>query len=76
MKHSIMPLKEFKSCPRCNKKFECDPGNIEQCQCYGIVLSAEEIAWMEEKYKNCLCSNCLRQISTELAFFKEKYIFR
>jgi len=71
-----MSVQKLKGCPRCNKTFECNPGHIAQCQCHGIVLSAEQNAWMEQKYTGCLCSNCLKQLALELDLFKEKYIFR
>ena len=34
-----MPAHETKYCERCNAAFECKPGNITECQCFGIVLS-------------------------------------
>ena len=71
-----MPAKELKICPRCNKKFECHPGNIVQCQCYGIVLSAEQKAWIKEKHHDCLCKNCLEQLAKEPNPLKERYTFR
>ncbi|MBM3416244.1 MAG: cysteine-rich CWC family protein [Bacteroidetes bacterium] len=71
-----MNLHETKSCPRCGNPFECKPGNITQCQCFGMKFTAEEKAFIEERYNDCLCRNCLEYLSGELNFFKERYIFR
>ena len=70
-----MPSHEVKSCPRCGKAFECKAGDITQCQCYGIQLSPEERAFIEERYKDCLCADCLLQLKNRYMLFKEKYLF-
>ncbi|MEO7924013.1 MAG: cysteine-rich CWC family protein [Chitinophagaceae bacterium] len=71
-----MSQHETRNCPRCNKSFECKPGNITQCQCYGIELSNELRAYIDQRYTDCLCRDCLQYLSGELNLFKEKYIFR
>ena len=67
---------EKKHCPRCRAEFECNPGNIIHCQCYGFKLGDELKAYLEQKYDDCLCRNCLEYLSVELNLFKERYIFR
>ena len=67
---------ETKNCPRCHHGFACRVGTITQCQCYGIELSAEQRAYIEQRYNDCLCRDCLQYLSNELNLFKEKYIFR
>jgi hypothetical protein len=67
---------ETKNCPRCKQAFECKPGNIAQCQCYGVTLFDEQRAYIERRYNDCLCRDCLQYLSNELNLFKEKYIFR
>lgn len=67
---------EQKSCPRCGKAFECKPATITQCQCFGIRLSAEQKAYIEQRYNDCLCRNCLVVLQNEIELFKEKFIFR
>lgn len=67
---------ETKYCPRCMSIFECKPGNIVHCQCYGITLTSELRIYIEQRYNDCLCSSCLEYLSVELNLFKEKYIFR
>lgn len=46
-------------CERCKNTFECNPFQITECQCYGIQLNDKERAYLNEKYKGCLCRNCL-----------------
>jgi Cysteine-rich CWC len=69
-----MCLHEIKSCPRCKKAFECKPGNIPQCQCYGIELTAELKTFIEERFTDCLCRDCLEWLQQVPNLFKEKYI--
>ena len=58
---------EEKQCPRCNLEFECKPGNITQCQCFGISFSEAEKALIENQYSDCLCHNCLLEVKNEFA---------
>jgi hypothetical protein len=67
---------EKKSCPRCSKKFECKPGSITQCQCYGVTLTDEQRAYVEQRYNDCLCRDCLQYLKGELNLLKEKYLFK
>ena len=67
---------ETKNCPRCNATFECKPGSITQCQCYGIELTAEQKTFLEQHYSDCLCRNCLLQLQDEFELFKEKVIHK
>jgi hypothetical protein len=64
---------EEKKCPRCSRSFECKPGDITQCQCYGISFSIEERAFIEERYEDCLCRKCLLELKHRYTFFTEKY---
>jgi len=66
---------EEKKCSRCNNSFECRMGDITHCQCYGITLSTEERSFIEERYEDCLCSQCLLQLKQGYTFFREKYFF-
>ncbi|HQW82969.1 MAG TPA: cysteine-rich CWC family protein [Ferruginibacter sp.] len=63
------------SCCRCNINFECKPGSINQCQCNVIQLTVEEKVYIELKYDDCLCINCLKAMQQEYVLFKEKHIF-
>jgi hypothetical protein len=70
-----MQKHEEKNCARCNCKFECKAGNIANCQCFGISFSPEEKAFIEERYNDCLCRNCLLELKQRYTFFKEKYFY-
>ena len=58
---------EEKYCPRCDAAFECKPGNIGLCQCFGIAFNEEERQLLKEKFTDCLCINCLIEIKNEFA---------
>ena len=64
-----------KNCPRCNKPFECKAGNISQCQCFGITVKPELKAFLEQRYNDCLCRDCLNYLQQGQTLFKEKYFF-
>ena len=69
-----MPNHENKTCPRCSRYFECKVGDIGHCQCSGFVLSASEMAFIEERYNDCLCGDCLKELQNKHTLFKEKYL--
>jgi hypothetical protein len=69
-----MPQHEAKICPRCKAAFECKAGDISHCQCRHITLSVEEMTFVEERYQDCLCINCLMQLKNRYTQFKEKYL--
>ena len=71
-----MCMHEEKNCPRCGAGFECKQGAITACQCYGITFSDEEKAFIEERYNDCLCRNCLLELKNRYVFFKEKYLLK
>lgn len=70
-----MCLHETKSCQRCATVFECKPGSITQCQCFEVQLTAEQRAYLEQKYNDCLCRKCLVQLQGEFELYKEKFIY-
>jgi hypothetical protein len=55
---------EPKYCQRCQAPFECRVGNIPQCQCSGIQLTAEDKTFIAANYTDCLCRACLLAITT------------
>jgi len=61
-----MPAHETKRCERCNAVFECKPGNITQCQCFGVAMSDAAKQYIADKYRDCLCRNCLLQVTEEI----------
>jgi len=68
-----MHLHETKNCPRCKQTFECKPGNINQCHCYGLEMTAELRTFIEQRFSDCLCHDCLRYLQQEHNLFKKKY---
>ena len=58
---------EYKTCPRCGTGFECKAGNVLQCQCYGIVLTATARQQVEQQYSDCLCRSCLVALNENAA---------
>jgi len=71
-----MPLHEQKNCSRCGQLFECKVGDISHCQCSGIQLFAEVQAFIDSKYQDCLCLNCLQSLNNKYNFFKEKFFLQ
>lgn len=69
-----MPLHETKCCARCHAPFECKSGAIAQCDCSTIKLTLEEQAFIEERYSDCLCLHCLKEMKNKYVLFKEKYL--
>ncbi|MBK8785076.1 MAG: cysteine-rich CWC family protein [Chitinophagaceae bacterium] len=67
---------EEKSCPRCSTAFECKVGTIMQCQCSVIQLSSEERVYVESKFEDCLCIDCLAALQNEYVFLKEKHSYK
>ena len=56
---------EAKQCPRCLAEFECKVGNIHLCQCSGVTLLDDEMAYIQLQYDDCLCANCLGILKQE-----------
>jgi hypothetical protein len=59
------------NCPRCHKAFTCNAADIQQCQCWGVGLGADDFAYLRRKgfsaeQTGCLCRNCLLEIQIEV----------
>jgi hypothetical protein len=65
---------ETKYCPRCKTCFECKVGSILLCQCTGVTLTEAERNYLQGKYEDCLCANCMEELKTEFHhnLFKQK----
>ncbi len=64
MSQSPLSTAETKCCPRCQAPFDCSAGNIPQCQCVGIRLTADDRTFVAANYTGCLCRACLLAITT------------
>lgn len=71
-----MGCHESKSCPRCALPFECKPGNITECQCFGLSFSDPEKMFIADNYADCLCRNCLLAIKQEIKYQSVQEKFR
>ncbi|MEM6262472.1 MAG: cysteine-rich CWC family protein [Bacteroidota bacterium] len=60
-----MPKHEEKHCPRCGTLFECKVGSILLCQCTTVTLNEAEREYLREKFDDCLCANCMRELKEE-----------
>jgi len=50
----------IKNCERCGNSFECLANDIQNCACNKLELPKEYMAYLNQKYKNCLCLGCLK----------------
>jgi hypothetical protein len=71
-----MPAHETKTCARCQQAFECKMGDISHCHCKDVQLTLEELAFIESRYVDCLCHQCLLDLKNKTVLFREKYLFR
>ncbi len=55
-----------KECPKCKEVFICDHNNIEDCHCAKAILTDKQKAWITEKYNDCLCNKCLKEINNNI----------
>ncbi|NJN26677.1 MAG: cysteine-rich CWC family protein [Cyclobacteriaceae bacterium] len=56
---------QTKTCPECGKMFECSNNNILNCRCIEVMLSSTARRQIAEKYRDCLCPECLRQVAAQ-----------
>ncbi len=63
-----------KYCLRCGIHFECKLGSILLCQCNLVTLTESERNYLQEKYDDCLCANCIKELKYEFHnnLFKQK----
>lgn len=60
-----------KQCERCKKEFVCDDQNISACDCQTIILNKEQTDLLKQNYQDCLCLNCLEELSVRVNSTKE-----
>ncbi|MCI0389361.1 MAG: cysteine-rich CWC family protein [Acidobacteria bacterium] len=51
-----------RECEACGKPFHCG-ASLKGCWCFQIKLSAEVKQQLRERYKDCLCSDCLERFA-------------
>ncbi|MCW3080354.1 cysteine-rich CWC family protein [Segetibacter sp.] len=55
-------MHETKTCPCCNKSFECKFESITICQCMEVHISQITRELLVKRYDECLCKECLSHI--------------
>ncbi|MBO4518661.1 MAG: cysteine-rich CWC family protein [Paludibacteraceae bacterium] len=53
-----------KLCPRCGAEFVCTHDRL--CQCVGIDLTENARAYLRTHYRDCLCRECLLEVSRKM----------
>ena len=51
-----------KRCSKCGLAFEC--GGLFGCWCRDVKLDSATLAALKERYDDCLCPGCLKQLAT------------
>jgi len=52
-----------KQCPRCGADFECRVDDLRNCDCIAVKVSLPALKTLQQRYSDCLCPNCLREIA-------------
>ncbi|CAN5605157.1 hypothetical protein BH11BAC2_BH11BAC2_11990 [soil metagenome] len=63
----------MKICEMCKNMFNCTTENITSCQCSAVQISLEESNFIKEKYSDCLCLGCLKELKVDYQT-KNKYL--
>jgi Cysteine-rich CWC len=58
-----MAKHEEKYCTSCNQLFECKVGSISLCQCNQIELNVGAKQYIQQRFDDCICINCLKKIN-------------
>jgi multiple antibiotic resistance protein len=56
------------------RKRHYKPGNITQCHCYGIEFTTDLRAFIEQRFNDCLCRDCLNGFSRYPIFSKKIFL--
>ncbi|MEO8057418.1 MAG: cysteine-rich CWC family protein [Burkholderiales bacterium] len=55
------------ACPRCGGAFHCGVNDSVPCACGGVKLNEATLQGLRERFRSCLCLNCLRRLQTDEA---------
>ena len=50
-------------CPKCSTPFICRVDSILECRCIEVPITAEARDYIANNYANCLCYDCLLEVS-------------
>jgi len=68
-----MTKHEEKQCPRCRAPFECKVGSITLCQCSAVKLNDDERRFLQERFADCLCADCMKELKSEYHILRFKH---
>src|SRR5690606_3900402 len=57
-------------CPRCGSNMICKVGNITQCDCFTVQVSAETREFLSKTDFACVCVNCLNDLELKQQLIK------
>jgi len=66
----LMDKHEEKYCPKCKNSFTCKVGDIANCQCNTVQLSAAASLFLSNTNFDCLCKDCLVKINNDVKLAK------
>ncbi len=49
-------------CESCGVEFSCG-ANVGECWCFAVEVKSEALADLRERFKSCLCENCLGKLA-------------
>jgi hypothetical protein len=52
-----------KQCARCGATFICKVDDLPHCQCVNVSLPLAALEALKDRYSDCLCSRCLKEIA-------------
>lgn len=52
-----------KTCARCGASFVCKVDDLPHCQCVNVTLAPGLLDQLKDKYNDCLCSRCLKELA-------------
>lgn len=54
-----------KTCQKCSESFDCKAEDIKNCQCFEFRIDKKEGEYIQARYSDCLCGNCLIQLKKD-----------
>lgn len=54
-------------CPRCGGGFACGAAGAGPCACTTVVLAPALLARLRQRYRGCLCLDCLQALAAGAA---------
>ncbi|MBI4401882.1 MAG: cysteine-rich CWC family protein [Nitrospirae bacterium] len=58
-----------KQCGHCARPFSC--AQAAECWCGAVKLDQAQLAWVKQKFHDCLCPSCLAAVAAGTLYNKE-----